>query len=162
MSRPTPRAGAAALILLLAACGSAEPAADPDPSASTSPAPAAAATPAPAPADLAGDALVPGTPYHATTNLSCTLNGTRIAAGCPAGVKRGWSDDGGAVIEITKPDGSTRAIFTDAAGTPTGADSAQADGSAAWTLVITPRGDTSVVDFGPEHYEIPQALVLGG
>ena len=146
--------------LLLAACNQGDKAAAPDAAASATP--SASATPATAAVDANGDALVPGTEYHATTNLICAINGTQIAAGCPAGVKRGWGDDGGALIEITKPDGSMRAIFTDAAGTPTGADSAEADGSAGWTMVITPRGEVSVVDFGPEHYEIPQALVLGG
>lgn len=142
-----------AFALALAACGNGEEASAPEAAASPSPTAAAYGD---------GDALVAGTEYHATTNLACTIDGKRIAAGCPAGVKRGWSEDGGALIEITKPDGSKRAIFTDAAGTPFGADGAEADGSAGWTLVITPRGDVSVVDYGPEHYEIPQVLVIGG
>lgn len=148
MNRSTTRHCMIAALLLLSACDRAEEAAAPQPDAS---------------AAASGDAegLVPGTEYHATTNLICVIDGTRIAAGCPAGVKRDWGDDGGALIEITKPGGTRRAIFTDAAGTPTGADGSEADGSAGWTLVITPRGEVSVVDFGAEHYEIPQALVLG-
>lgn len=144
---------AAALALLLAGCSGTDEAAAPAADASASPVAAPAGS---------GDTLVPGTDYHATATLSCTLDGTPVAAGCPAGVKRRWSEDGGALVEITKPDGSRRAIFTDAAGKPTGADSAEADGSAGWTLEATQRDDTWIVDFGPEHYEIPQALVTGG
>ena len=106
--------------------------------------------------------MVAGTDYQATASVVCIINGAVIEGGCMAGVKRGWTDDGGALVEITKPDGSKRAIFTDAIGNPMGADSAEADGSAGWTMVITRAGTTNVVDFGPEHYELPDAFVLGG
>ncbi len=144
---------AAAFALLLAGCSGADEA--------TLPAADASASAAAAPAG-SGDTLVPGTDYHATATLSCTLDGTPVAQGCPAGVKRRWSEDGGALVEITKPDGSRRAILTDAAGKPTGADSAEADGSAGWTLAATQRDETWIVNFGPEHFEIPQAFVTGG
>jgi hypothetical protein len=147
----------ALLSLALSACGSADEAATPPDQQGAAP-PAATASPAADPSD----AMAAGTGYHATASLVCILNGEVIRGGCTAGVKRGWTDDGGSVVEITKPDGSQRAIFTDAIGNPLGADSSEADGSAGWTMVITRAGTTSVIDFGPEHYELPDAFVLGG
>lgn len=143
------------ILAALAACGSPDQATD-SPAQEAS---AAAAGPVAAPS---ADALVAGTDYQATASVVCIINGDVIEGGCMAGVKRGWTDDGGTLVEITKPDGSKRAIFTDAIGNPMGADSAEADGSAGWTMVITRAGTTNVIDFGPEHYELPDALVLGG
>lgn len=143
------------MIAALAACGSQDEAADPPAQESSG----AVAEPVAAPS---ADAMVAGTDYQATASVLCIINGEVIEGGCIAGVKRGWTDDGGALVEITKPDGSKRAIFTDAVGNPMGADSAEADGSAGWTMVITRAGTTNVIDFGPEHYELPDAFVLGG
>ena len=108
-----------------------------------------------------GDALVPGTDYNATTTLSCTVGANASAAMCDAGVKRGWGDDGTTLVEVTKPDGTKRAIYFQ--GTEAyGADSAQADGSAGWDFEATRSGDESTIVFGPERYVIPDALVVGG
>lgn len=143
------------IIAALAACGGPDETANPPAQEASG----AVAGPVAAPS---ADALVAGTDYQATASVVCIINGEVIEGGCMAGVKRGWTDDGGALVEITKPDGSKRAIFTDAIGNPMGADSAEADGSAGWTMVITRAGTTNVIDFGPEHYELPDALVLGG
>jgi len=143
----------ALLGIVLTAC---TPAAEQSADAPASPAPASSG-----PAS-SGDTLVPGTQYHAVASIPCLIGGAAVSQGCRAGVKRNWSDDGGALIEITLPGGGQRALFTDALANVIGADSNQADGSAGWTMVIDRTGDTSVVDFGPEHYEIPDALVLGG
>ena len=108
-----------------------------------------------------GDALVQGTEYNATTDLPCTIGPDAAAATCAAGVKRGWGEDGTTLVEITKPDGTMRAIYfrgTDAYG----ADSAQADGSAAWDFQASRSGDESTIVFGPESYVVPDALVVGG
>jgi hypothetical protein len=123
------------------------------------PNPTAAA--APAPDEAGGDALVPGTDYNATAPVRCGFDGADPTGSCEAGVKRRWGDDGTTLVEITKPDGSKRAIFFRGT-TAYGADSAQADGSAAWDFKVSRSGDESVIRFGPETYVIIDALVVGG
>lgn len=102
------------------------------------------------------DALVPGTEYHATAQVSCG-DGVR----CDAGVIRNWGEDGTTLVEVTKPDGRKRALFFRGT-TPYGADSAQADGSAGWDFNVDRNVDESIIVFGPESYVIPDALVVGG
>lgn len=107
------------------------------------------------------DAMVAGTDYNATGPIPCGTGGS-FDATCEAGVKRGWDDEGGHLVEVTKPDGMKRAIFFDAAGKAFGADSAQADGSAGWDFVTSRDDDWTIIEYGPERYRIPDALVLGG
>jgi hypothetical protein len=76
-------------------------------------------------------------------------------------VKRNWGEPGNALVEVTKPDGSRRAIYFRGT-TPYGADSSQADGSAGWKFEVTRRDDESVIKFGPETYVIFDALIVGG
>ncbi|WP_052223069.1 META domain-containing protein [Novosphingobium malaysiense] len=107
------------------------------------------------------DALVPGTDYHATAQVPCGMHGAEPDSRCFAGVKRNWGEDGTILVEVTKPDGSRRALFFNGT-TPYGADSAQADGSAGWNFSVARRGDESVIRFGPESYVIVDAFVTGG
>lgn len=107
------------------------------------------------------DALVPGTDYHATTLVACGFGGAEPSGNCPAGVKRNWGEAGNALVEVTKPDGSKRAIYFRGT-TPYGADSAEADGSAGWSFEVTRRDDQSVIKYGPETYVIVDALIVGG
>ncbi|MDZ3830718.1 MAG: hypothetical protein U0S50_02735 [Sphingopyxis sp.] len=115
----------------------------------------------PPPADPTGDALVPGTDYHATTQISCGFGGAAPTGQCAAGVKRNFDGEGTAVVEVTKPDGRKRALFFQGT-TPIGADSAQSDGSAGWDFKVTRKGDQSSIRFGPEAYVIVDALIEGG
>lgn len=108
-----------------------------------------------------GDALVAGTDYNATTILDCGFGGKPPTQSCDAGIKRNWGEDGTHLIEVVKPDGRKRALFF--TGTkPTGADSAQADGSAGWDFTSTREGDRVTVKFGPETYVIVDAMIEGG
>lgn len=107
------------------------------------------------------DALVPGTDYNATTQVDCGFGGSAPNRKCDAGVKRGWGDDGTTLVEVTRADGSKRALFFNGT-TPTGADSSQADGSAGWDFKVERSGDVSTIRFGPETYVIVDALVEGG
>jgi hypothetical protein len=107
------------------------------------------------------DALVPGTDYHATTEVPCGFDGAEPTVTCFAGVKRKWGEDGTTLVEVTKPDGRKRAIFFRGT-TPYGADSAQADGSAGWSFEVSRVDDQSVIRYGPEIYVIFDALVVGG
>ncbi len=108
-----------------------------------------------------GDALVPGTDYNATAQVACGFGGAEPTSNCPAGVKRNWGEDGTTLVEVSKPDGMKRALYFRGT-TPYGADSAQADGSAAWEFDVTRRGDQSVIKFGPETYIVVDAFVEGG
>ncbi len=108
------------------------------------------------------DALVSGTEYNATTMLDCGFDGNSPTQSCEAGVRRNWSDRPGEhLVEVTKPDGRTRAIFF--RGTePYGADSAEADGSAGWDFETTRDGDRVTISYGPETYVVVDALLTGG
>lgn len=108
------------------------------------------------------DAIVEGTDYHATAPIQCGTGGKAPDQTCQAGVKRNWGEEPSEnLVEVTKPDGSVRAIFFK--GTePYGADSAQADGSAGWDFSSTRAGDMVTITFGPETYVIVDALVEGG
>lgn len=157
MKRITSTAGVAALALTLAACGGgAEEASDTE-----APAEETAAADDAAPVEQE-DALVEGTDYNATTLMPCGFDGKPPELTCEAGVKRNWGDTPGEhLVEVSKPDGSKRAIFFK--GTePYGADSAQADGSAGWDFSSTRDGDQVTITYGPETYVVVDALIEGG
>ena len=103
-----------------------------------------------------GDALVPGTGYHATGNVPCSMGSGQPTGSCPFGVKR--EGNGSGSVTLTKPDGRTRAIFF-TNGRATGADTSQADPG---SFSASRQGDLSVVRIGQERYEIPDAVVFGG
>ena len=107
------------------------------------------------------DALVPGTDYNATASIKCGFNDAAPDQSCDAGVKRGWGDDGTTLVEVAKPDGRKRAIFFQGL-EAYGADSAQSDGSAGWDFETSRDGDMVTINYGPETYVIPDALVEGG
>lgn len=108
-----------------------------------------------------GDVMVPGTDYNATTMLPCGFDGKPPSGTCEAGVKRNWGEKGNALVEVTKPDGRKRALFFTGT-TPTGADSAQSDGSAGWDFKTKRDGDRVTITFGPETYVVVDALIEGG
>lgn len=108
-----------------------------------------------------GDALVPGTNYHATAPVRCGFNNAEPTASCDAGVIRNWGEDGTTLVEVQKPDGFKRAIFFNGT-TPYGAESAEADGSAGWDFEVTRQGDETRIQYGPESYVIVDAFVEGG
>ncbi|WP_265564442.1 hypothetical protein [Sphingomicrobium arenosum] len=107
------------------------------------------------------DPADPDTGYNATAPVRCGFANAAPNRECNAGVKRRWGDDGTTLVEVTKPDGRTRAIFFRGT-TPYGADSAQADGSAGWDFDVERKGDTNVIRYGPETYVIVDAFVVGG
>lgn len=105
-----------------------------------------------APSHHSGDALVPGTPYHATSMVRCrtVLNGP--FGMCKAGVIR---RSGSATLHLDTPDGGERTIlFRD--GRAVSSDSSEA-------FRVERRGDTSIIRIGAvEIYEVPDALPFGG
>jgi len=108
-----------------------------------------------------GDALVPGTDYHAAASIPCGIAGTGPTASCEAGVKRHWAEDGTTLVEVTKPDGRKRALFFRGTA-PFGADSAESDGSAGWDFESVRDGDRVTITYGPESYVIVDAFIEGG
>lgn len=105
-------------------------------------------------------AIVPGTDFNAIGMVRCAIGDPPVEAECEVGVKRRWTTEDNTLVEVTKPDGSRRAIFFDGKDAY-GAETAQADGSAAWTFEARRSGGGSIITFGPERYAIPDALVLG-
>jgi hypothetical protein len=111
---------------------------------------------APATTPSTGDALVPGTDYHAAGNIPCSMGGGAPTGSCPFGVKR--QGGGSGMVTVTKPDGRTRTIFFEN-GRATGADVSQADPG---KFSASKQGDMTIVRIGRERYEIPDAVVSGG
>jgi len=102
------------------------------------------------------DALVPGTNYHATGNIPCTVAKGQPNGSCPFGVTR--EGNGSGMVTVTKPDGRTRVIFFEN-GTVTGADVSQADPG---EFSAKKESDLSIILIGDERYEIPDAVIFGG
>ncbi len=123
------------------------------------PAPASSEPPAAAPQASAAERAGQGR-FNATGNIPCAGAAGQPTRSCPYGVARG-PGQGEASVVVTKPNGTTRAIFFQD-GRPLSANSAQADGSAGWRFAWRKQGDLFLITFGPERFEIPEAVVLGG
>jgi hypothetical protein len=76
---------------------------------------------------------------------------------CDFGVAR--AGGGYATVVVTRPDGTKRAIFF-RQGIPIGADTSEADGY--HELGAAKESGLHLIRVGPERYEIPDAVVLGG
>jgi hypothetical protein len=107
-----------------------------------------------APLPAAKDALVPGTPYHATATLTCTPPFESKPQHCEAFViRRGF--DGTATVEVRGANGLKRRILF-VKGDPLASDTMDA-------MTYLRDGDATVVKIAPdEHYAIPDAFVRGG
>jgi len=105
-----------------------------------------------APSHRPADALVGGTPYHATAAIRCRASAGASMSSCKAGVVR---RNASATVHIDTPDGGERSIFfRDGRAVSSDSDN---------MLSVTRRGDTSIVTIGTyEAYEIPDAFVFGG
>ena len=102
------------------------------------------------------DAVVPGTPYHATGQVPCRMGEGAADGGCDFGVVR--EGNGSGTVTITKADGRTRTIFFKD-GQPTGYDQSEADPG---EFRATKEGDRYIVLIGEERYEVPEAVIFGG
>lgn len=101
----------------------------------------------------AGDALVPGTRYHATAEITCTTSAGGRPGPCKAGVVR--RAGGTTTIELTTPDGGHRRIFF-TNGQATGSDAAAG-------LEVLRQDDLQIIRIGTiEVYRVPDAFVGGG
>jgi len=99
------------------------------------------------------DALVAGTKYNATAEVSCVTSVGSKTGPCKAGViRRGGGD---ATVELKTPDGGRRKLFF------TGGRATGSDAEASFN--VTRQGDLQIVRIGTvEVYRIPDALVVGG
>jgi hypothetical protein len=102
------------------------------------------------------DAKVPGTNFHATGNVPCSMGNGQPTGNCPFGVTR--KGNGTANVTIKKPDGRSRVIFFEK-GKAIGYDVNQADPGA---FSASKQSDLFIIRIGKERYEIPEAVIFGG
>jgi hypothetical protein len=107
-----------------------------------------------APVPASRDAVIPGTPYHASAEVPCVSGSSGKAARCQAFVIRRANNSG--TVVVTTPEGQKRQ-FLFVKGKAVASDQPE-------TLSVQRRGDVSVLSLGEnfERYEIVDALVLGG
>ena len=128
------------------------------PPVGSSPATTSGAASTPVSGDV--DALVEGTPFHATSVIPCAAAAAQPMAQCQAGVIR--NTDGTAVVKVSLPDGRTRSLFFDRSGAK-GSDVSAADGVEAQGFKTEKVGDLYKIALGSkERYELPEALIVGG
>lgn len=106
------------------------------------------------PVPAAQDALIAGTPYHASTEVPCVSGTNGKVHSCKAFVIRRATNSG--TVVVTKPDGQKRQ-FLFVKGQAVASDQPE-------KLSVQRRGDVSVLILGEnfERYEIVDALVVGG
>jgi uncharacterized protein YraI len=95
--------------------------------------------------------------FDATGKIPCAQYTGQPMGQCDFGVARGGGGD--ATVVVTRPDGTTRALFF-ARGAFLSADTSQADGYP--PAGATRQGDLNLISVGEERYEIPDAVILGG
>jgi hypothetical protein len=101
------------------------------------------------------DAVLPGTPYHASGTIKCRPAFEPAVRDCEAFVVR-RSASGTATVDVRGRTGKRSILFVD--GKPVASD-----GMATDTLSSERRGDVTIVRLGEEErYEIVDALVSGG
>jgi hypothetical protein len=103
-----------------------------------------------------GDAKVPGTEFNATGEVPCARHAGQPMSQCRFGVVR--EGGGSGWIKIFWPDGGSRVIFFEK-GTPSRYDESQADGGAKMSVRL--EADLYRVRVGDQHFEFPEALLLG-
>lgn len=101
-----------------------------------------------------GDAIVPGTSFHATGTIPCALAKGQPTSPCRFGVVR--QGLGRAAVTIVLPNGTERIIRFDN-GVPSGSN-AQDDSR----LSFARNADLFLISINAERYEIPETVVNGG
>jgi hypothetical protein len=107
------------------------------------------------PTAAAKDALIPGTPYHASAKIKCLPAFATTPRECDAFViRRGF--DGTATLDIPGSVEKRSILFVQ--GKPTASNAMARD-----ALTFERKGDVTIVKLGEsERYEIPDALIAGG
>jgi hypothetical protein len=107
-----------------------------------------------APVPASRDALIPGTPYHASAEVPCGSGSSGKGTSCKASVIRRANNS--ATVVVMNPEGQKRQ-FLFVKGKAVASDQPE-------KLSVQQRGDVSVLLLGEnfERYEIVDALVVGG
>jgi len=108
-----------------------------------------------APTPASKDALLPGTPFHASTSIACLPMpyGDTKPQQCEAFVIRRGAG-GTATVEIPSKGFTRRILFVE--GKPVASDSSE-------KMTVTRKGEVTTVKFeSGEFYEIPDLLIFGG
>lgn len=105
-----------------------------------------------------GDALVPGTPFHATGQIPYARHTGQPMAQCRFGVTRTRGQGNGSVT-VFWPDGGNRVIFFEDS-TPVRYDESQADAGARMT--VGRESDLFHIRIGAQRFEVPLAVIEGG
>jgi len=107
-----------------------------------------------APVPASRDALIPGTPYHASAEVPCGSGSSGKGTSCKASVIRRANNS--ATVVVMNPEGQKRQ-FLFVKGKAVASDQPE-------KLSVQQRGDVSVLLLGQnfERYEIVDALVVGG
>lgn len=105
-----------------------------------------------APAGPKGDAMVPGTDFHATGEIPCAVGAGQPMGSCDFGVTRRGNGD--ATVTVFLPDGGKRYIRF-------------SNGKAVWSsapgaVTSEKSGEITKVSIGAERYEIFDAVIFGG
>ena len=95
--------------------------------------------------------------FDATGKIPCAQHAGQPVGQCDFGVAR--AGGGTATVVITRPDGSTRALFF-VEGKFTSADTSEADGHPEYNAER--ESDLNLIRVGKERYEIPDAVIWGG
>lgn len=95
--------------------------------------------------------------FDATGNIPCAQYAGQPMGQCAFGVAR--AGGGTATVVITRPDGTTRALFF-IEGNFNSADTSQADGYPEYSAER--ESDLNLIRVGKERYEIPDAVIWGG
>jgi heat shock protein HslJ len=95
--------------------------------------------------------------FDATGTLSCAEGAGQPLRECDFGVAR--AGGGYSTVVVQKPYGGSRAIYF-RMGKAIGADTSEADGYRDFS--VTRENSLNRIQVGPERYEIPDAVVLGG
>jgi hypothetical protein len=108
-----------------------------------------------APTPASKDALIPGTPFHASTSIACLPMpyGDTKPQRCEAFVLR-RGEGGTATVEIPSKGVTRRILFVQ--GKPVASDASE-------KMTVTRKGEVTTVKFeSGEFYEIPDLLIFGG
>jgi len=95
--------------------------------------------------------------FDATGTVSCAEGAGQPLRECDFGVAR--AGGGYSTVVVQKPYGGSRALFF-RMGVAIGADTSEADSQHDFS--VTRENDLNRIQVGPERYEIPDAVVLGG
>ncbi|MGW8206821.1 MAG: SH3 domain-containing protein [Hyphomicrobiaceae bacterium] len=95
--------------------------------------------------------------FDATGRVPCAAASGQPMGQCEFGVAR--AGGGYATVVVNRPDGRKRALYF-TLGIAVSADTSEAEGERKFSA--SKKSDLHLIEVGPERYEIPDAVILGG